>query len=141
LHHRQKFKSSTTAQITGNEVARPLIGLESYSHSFFLICTNVSYYQMRLCRIWSRNAENSSALFLCSKKRDQKSRLIRIDKNVSIFLTELFVRPGICSWCCCCSLVSRFFGVIWSHNNIAVKGEEKSVKQTAMLLLYINVVT
>jgi hypothetical protein len=35
----------------------------------------------------------------------------------------------------------EFFGEIWSHNNIAVKGEEKSVKQTAMLLLNINVVT
>jgi hypothetical protein len=28
--------------------------------------------------------------FLCSKKRNQKSRLITIDKNVAILLTELF---------------------------------------------------
>jgi hypothetical protein len=27
----------------------------------------VSYYQMRLCRIWSKNAENSSALFYVVK--------------------------------------------------------------------------
>jgi hypothetical protein len=45
-----------------------------------------------------------------------------------------FSSCSCCSCCCCCSLVSSFFGVIWSHNNIAVKGEKKSVKQTAMLL-------
>jgi hypothetical protein len=29
--------------------------------------SSYSYYQMRLCRIWSRNAENSSALFYVVK--------------------------------------------------------------------------
>jgi hypothetical protein len=34
------FKSSTTAQITGNEISGPLIGWDSYSHYFFIFHTN-----------------------------------------------------------------------------------------------------
>jgi hypothetical protein len=66
--------------------------------------------------------------------------ILEINECFIEFLTAKGGSKNHFSSCCSCSLVSSFFGVIWSHNNIAVKGEEKSVKQTAMLLLNSNVV-
>jgi hypothetical protein len=43
-------------------------GVEFKILSLKFIPEVVRYYQMRLCRIWSRNAENSSALFYVVKR-------------------------------------------------------------------------